>query len=88
MCEADLTLLHVFSPSKAAMLSTEPLTPELKDPLRDTSSSLEAELRPWKEEAARLTECPVSLGLFRFGGQLDYAAFLTVNIGSNSAGLT
>ncbi len=28
------------------------------------------------------------LGLIRFGGQFDYAAFPTVNIASNSAGLT
>jgi predicted transcriptional regulator len=29
----------------------------------------------------------LEVGLIRSGGQLDYAAFLTVNIASNSAGL-
>jgi hypothetical protein len=37
---------------------------------------------------ARCSTPFASVRLIRFGGQLDYAAFLTVNIASNSAGLT
>ena len=47
--------------------------------------------RPTPEERQEIAAHPhfhSVLGLIRFGGQLDYAAFLSVNIASYSAGLT
>jgi hypothetical protein len=48
-------------------------------------------VEPLLAMALRPTVAPfgtLALGLIRFGGRFDYAACLTVNIASNSAGLT
>ena len=62
-CSAELTILHVFSPVKASMLSNEPIAPSPDEVLGGMARALEAELQPWKEEAARLAGRQVSLAV-------------------------
>jgi nucleotide-binding universal stress UspA family protein len=57
---AELTIVHVFSPPN---LSVDQLAVTAEEIVRSITSSLEAELEPWRAEAARLAERPVSLAV-------------------------
>jgi nucleotide-binding universal stress UspA family protein len=58
-CGAELTLLHVST----LVSGTDPFVPSVEELMRQDAKTLERELQPWKEEAARLAERPVTIAV-------------------------
>jgi nucleotide-binding universal stress UspA family protein len=58
---AELTLLHVVPPARAATVAAGVLAGAGDDVVRSMLAALEEELQPWKAEAERLAGRPVTL---------------------------
>lgn len=57
----ELTLLHVLPPAKAVTVAAGVLAAAGDEILRSMEGSIEKELEPWREEAARASGRPVSI---------------------------
>jgi len=59
-CNAELTLLHVSKIGKP-MTGADPFVPDIDTVMREDREALEAELQPWREEAARIADRAVTV---------------------------